>query len=198
MITKSWMINEWQKTKEQLSENNRLRWACWCVILIFLLWINLLLSDSRGELKESLSKQYSEWNDQQSLVGESQWPERLSQARKAIDVQGKRFGMASSESLARADIQTFAAAEAKRHQLGNVSIEVSSAAKVQADSGLIPLQLRLSGQGAANRVLAMINGLEQHTPSYRVDSTNVQLLNEDLVGYNIIATVWYFPWKVEQ
>ena len=30
------------------------------------------------------------------------------------------------------------------------------------------------------------------------DSMNVQLLNEDLVGYNIIATVWYFPWKVEQ
>lgn len=51
MITKSWMINEWQKTKEQLSENNRLRWACWCVILIFLLWINLLLSDSRGDRK---------------------------------------------------------------------------------------------------------------------------------------------------
>jgi len=193
---KDWWQQEWAKARAQLEANPRLRLGVYAIPLIALLYLNLLLSDSRNELHGEIDHLQEELLDARQLAGQDQWIERLDQARAQLEAQRKQhFGKAESEAFARADIQANAQNLLKQQRLQQIRIEVSTAGKAEPDTQLIPLQLRLAGNAQGEQMYKLITALETGSPSYRIDSLSVQAQEGKHLVFSLIASVWYTPWS---
>lgn len=193
---KDWWQQEWAKARAQLEANPRLRLGVYAIPLIALLYLNLLLSDSRSELHGAMDHLQEELLDARQLAGQDQWVERLDQARAQLEAQRKQhFGKAESEAFARADIQANAQNLLKQQSLQQIRIEVSTAGKADSDTQLIPLQLRLAGNAQGEQLYKLIVALETGSPSYRIDSLSVQAQEGKHLVFSLIASVWYAPWS---
>lgn len=191
-----WLRNEISKATQQLEDNPRLRLGVLSIPLIMLLYLNLLISDERAAQHNSTSELRQELLDARQLAEQDEWLERHTQARSRLNQQAKQhFGRAESEALARADIQANSQSLLAQQQLQQIRIEVSTAGQPDAVTQLIPLQLRLSGNAQGEQLFNLITQLENASPSYRIDSLNVNnQLNSHLV-FSLIASVWYEPWS---
>lgn len=190
-----WWQQEWHKVRGQLAENPRLRLGFFAIPLIALLYLNLLLSDSRGEQHTAIAELHSELLDAKQLAKQGEWESRLEQARAELDKQQRvYFGRAESEALARADIQTYAKAQLEKQRLQQIRIEVSTAGKSDPQTQLIPLQLQLAGTAQGPQLHGLIRALESGTPRYRIDTLNVQSQSGQSLLFTLIASVWYAPW----
>jgi hypothetical protein len=190
-----WWQLEWQKAREQLSANPRLRLGLFAIPLIALLYLNLWVSDERSEQHTAIAGLHNELRDAQQLATQNEWTERLEQARSELDKQQLAyFASADSEALARADIQTYAKAQLEQQYLQQIRIEVSTAGKTDPQTQLIALQLQLAGTAQGTQLYALISALESGTPRYRIDSLNVQSQSGQSLVFSLIASVWYAPW----
>lgn len=265
---------QWQQSREQIAANPRLGWGLWCLLLLALLYVNLVLRDSRDSLSLDLytlqqravelgveldpkasaqpkvkadvkpiassgvdsaaqsvteSEQVvastpsaeaelalntqpnsdansglsnesnspssrapnTETNDEQD-----DWPARLAQAKAALAKQEAYFGQADSEALARADVQANVNSLLVAIGLERSRIEVSAAPAINESTGLVPLQLKVSGQASGDQLLTLLGGLEHAKPSYTISSLNaLQGENVTQLSYSILATVWYQPFE---
>ncbi|MGB5855878.1 MAG: hypothetical protein WBH20_11550 [Oceanisphaera sp.] len=202
-----------QQSREQLTANPRLGWGLWCLLLIALLYVNLVLRDSRDSLTlnlYSLQQRAAELGVGQGVIAEnspstngdqnveSSWPERLAQAKAALTAQETFFGQADSEALARADVQANVNSLLLATGLKRSRIEVSAAPQVNLATGLVPLQLKVSGQARGEQLLTLLGGLEYTKPSYSISSLNaIQGQNSEWVNYSLLATVWYQPFEAQ-
>lgn len=189
---------QWQQSREQVIANPRLGWGLWCLLLIALLYVNLVLRDSRDALTldlQSLQQRAVELGDAGS---QNDWSERLAQAKTALAKQDTYFGKADNEALARADVQANVNSLLVATGLERNRIEVSGAPSVNENTGLIPLQLRLSGQARGEQLLTLLGGLEHAKPSYVVSSLNAAYgRNASDINYSLLATVWYHPFEAK-
>ena len=193
-----WWQLEWQKAREQLAANPRLRLGLLAIPLIALLYLNLLIADERYEQHATLASLHNELLDAQQLATQNEWLERLEQARTELDKQQQAyFASADSEALARADIQTYAKTQLEKQGLQQIRIEVSTAGKIDPQTQLIPLQLQLAGTAQGDQLYALISALETGTPRYRIDTLNVQSQSGQSLLFSLIASVWYAPWKTQ-
>ncbi|GAB3394536.1 GspMb/PilO family protein [Azotobacter armeniacus] len=193
---KDWWQQEWAKTRTQLAANPRLRLGLMAIPLIALLYLNLLLGDSRRELHATIADLHEELLDARQLASQDAWVERLEQARAQLETQRKGlFGSADSEAFARADIQANAKALLERQRLEQIRIEVSTAGKADPDTRLIPLQVRLAGNAQGEQLYNLIAAMEAGSPGYRIDSLNVQAQQGKHLVFSLIASVWYSPWS---
>lgn len=192
----AWLQQEWANTRAQLDGNPRLRLAVLAIPLIALLYLNLLLADGRSEQHAAIASLHDELLDARQLAEQSEWLERLEQARAHLDSQAQQhFGSADSEAFARADIQASAQSLLAEQHLEQIRIEVSTAGKADPATGLIPLQLRLAGNAQGAQLYALIVALESATPGYRIDNLNVQAQRDSHQVFSLIASVWYLPWS---
>jgi hypothetical protein len=190
-----WWQLEWQKAREQLAANPRLRLGLAAIPLIALFYLNLLATDERREQHTAIASLHSELRDAQQLATQNEWTERLEQARGELDKQQLAyFASADSEALARADIQTYAKTQLERQHLQQIRIEVSTAGKTDPHTQLIALQLQLAGTAQGTQLYALLSALETGTPRYRIDSLNVQSQSGQRLVFSLIASVWYAPW----
>ncbi len=191
----AWWQLEWQKAREQLAANPRLRFGLYSIPLIALLYLNLLVTDERHAQHTTIADLHNEVRDAQQLATQSEWTSRLEQARDALEKQQQAyFANADSEALARADIQTYAKAQIEKQNLQQIRIEVSTAGKSDSQTQLIPLQLQLAGTAQGPQLYALISALESGTPRYRIDTLNVQSQSGQSLLFTLIASVWYAPW----
>lgn len=188
---------QWQQSREQWQANPRLRWGVWTMLFIMLLWLNLVASDWRTGLAGEQQQAAEQWQQQQTLAGSQHWQQRLEQARAATGEQSRHFGKAASESLARADVQARVAAELARLGLEKARIEVSAAPAADAATGLVPLQLRVSGQAGGDRLLALVQALEQGSPLLRIEQVTANNQRGRYVIFSLTATVWYHPFGAD-
>ena len=206
--------HQWQQSRQQLAANPRLGWGLWCLVIILLLYANLVLRDNRDERAldlYSLQQRAAELGvvpvQQSALIAaqagaetesepESDWPARLAQANAALTKQEVYFGQAESEALARADVQASVNSLLVASGLERSLIEVSTAPAANASSGLVPLQLKISGQARGDQLLTLLGGLEHTKPSYAITSLNaLQSINSEHLNYSLLATVWYQPFE---
>lgn len=200
------------QSRAQLNANPRLGWALWCLLLIALLYVNLVLRDSRDSLSldlYSLQQRAAELgvglaaDKGNSLPSaddndESAWPERLDQAKAALASQDAFFGQADSEALARADVQANVNSLLVATGLEKSRIEVSAAPQANPATELVPLQLKVSGQARGDQLLTLLGGLEHAKPSYSISSLNaLQGQNSEWLNYSLLATVWYQPFEAQ-
>ncbi len=191
-----WLQREWANTRAQLDANPRLLIGVLAIPLIVLLYLNLLLSDTRNQQHEVIAGTHQELLDARQLANQNEWLERLEQARAQLDEQAqRRFGSADSEAFARADIQANAQNLLAQQQLEQIRIEVSTAGKADPVTGLIPLQLRLAGNAQGAQLYALIAAMEAAKPSYRIDNLNVQAQRDSHLVFSLIASAWYLPWS---
>ena len=192
----AWLQREWAQARDQLEANPRLRLGVLAIPLILLLYLNLLLVDARSEQQQAIGDLQEQLLDASQLAGQDEWVERLDQARAQLDKQAERhFGNADSEAFARADIQASAQALLAEQNLEQIRIEVSTAGKADAATGLIPLQLRLAGNAQGEQLYALIAAMETGKPTYRIDNLNVQAQRDSHLVFSLIGTVWYRPWS---
>ena len=192
----AWLQREWAQARDQLEANPRLRLGVLAIPLILLLYLNLLLVDARSEQQQAIGDLQEQLLDASQLAGQDEWVERLDQARAQLDKQAERhFGSADSEAFARADIQASAQALLAEQNLEQIRIEVSTAGKADAATGLIPLQLRLAGNAQGEQLYALITAMETGKPTYRIDNLNVQAQRDSHLVFSLIGTVWYRPWS---
>tara|TARA_A100001518_G_scaffold4242_1_gene5940 strand:- start:101 stop:694 length:594 start_codon:yes stop_codon:yes gene_type:complete len=192
----AWLQREWAQARDQLEANPRLRLGVLAIPLILLFYLNLLLVDARSEQQQAIGDLQKQLLDASQLAGQDEWVERLDQARAQLDKQAERhFGSADSEAFARADIQASAQALLAEQNLEQIRIEVSTAGKTDAATGLIPLQLRLAGNAQGEQLYALIAAMETGKPTYRIDNLNVQAQRDSHLVFSLIGTVWYRPWS---
>ncbi len=192
----AWLQREWAQARDQLEANPRLRLGVLAIPLILLFYLNLLLVDARSEQQQAIGDLQEQLLDASQLAGQDEWVERLDQARAQLDKQAERhFGSADSEAFARADIQASAQALLAEQNLEQIRIEVSTAGKADAATGLIPLQLRLAGNAQGEQLYALIAAMETGKPTYRIDNLNVQAQRDSHLVFSLIGTVWYRPWS---
>ena len=190
---------QWQQSRDQLASNPRLGWGVWCVLLILLLYINLVLKDSRIELGQDLQILQQRAVELGDLSQQNDWPERLEAATAALAEQSTFFGEAENEALARADVQAKVNSLLVASGLERSRIEVSAAPTAAANSDLIALQLRISGEARGEQLLTLLGGLEHAKPSYLISSlTASQSINSEHVNYQLLATVWFKPFEADQ
>lgn len=195
---KHWWQQEWRKTRAQLEANPRLRIGLYLIGLIALLYMDLLLSDSRNGLHAALDTLQSELLDARQLAAQSEWTSRFEQSKTELEHQQKRlFGTATSEALARADIQANAKSLLEAQRLQQIRIEVSTAGKPDTTTRLVPLQLRLAGNAQGEQLFKLITAMENGSPTYRIDSLNVQSQKGEYLIFSLIASVWYMPWSTQ-
>lgn len=181
------------ESKEQWDANARVRYGTVAIGLIFLLWLNLVMSDLRADLQSREASALNQLAEYQQSSSTESWPERLEQVRKELDATSRHFGRAQSEALARADLQSRIAALLKENGLAQGQIEVSSAPSADAATALTPLQLRINGRAKALGLLKVINQLERTDPVLRVENLTISNQVGDELIYNLIATVWFHP-----
>lgn len=181
------------ESKEQWHTNARVRYGTLAIGLIFLLWLNLVMSDLRADLLSREASALNQLAEYQQSSGKESWPDRLAQVRQGLDATAHHFGRAQSEALARADLQSRIAALLKENGLAQGQIEVSSAPASDAATALTPLQLRISGRAKALGLLKVINRLERADPVLRVENLTISNQVGDELIYNLIATVWFHP-----
>ncbi|MEZ3183632.1 GspMb/PilO family protein [Stutzerimonas stutzeri] len=192
----AWLQRELATARDQLEANPRLRLGVLAIPLILLLYLNLLLVDARSEQQQAIGDLQEQLLDASQLAGQDEWVERLDQARAQLDKQAERhFGSADSEAFARADIQASAQALLAEQNLEQIRIEVSTAGKADAATGLIPLQLRLAGNAQGEQLYALIAAMETGKPTYRIDNLNVQAQRDSHLVFSLIGTAWYRPWS---
>jgi hypothetical protein len=172
----AWWQLEWQKTREQLAANPRLRFGLYSIPLIALLYLNLLVTDERHVQHTAIADLHNELRDAQQLATQSEWTSRLEQARDALEKQQQAY---------------FAN---EKQNLQQIRIEVSTAGKTDSQTQLIPLQLQLAGTAQGPQLYALISALENGTPRYRIDTLNVQSQSGQSLLFTLIASVWYAPW----
>ncbi len=195
---KDWWQQEWARTRSQLQANPRLRLGVLAIPLIGLLYLNLLLADGRASQRAAIDELQQELLDARQLASQTQWLERLDEARSRLDAQRARhFGKADSEAFARADIQASAKALLDAQRLPQIRIEVSTAGKPEPQTQLIPLQLRLAGNAQGEQLFGLIAALESGSPGYRIDNLNVQAQRGEHLSFSLIASVWYSPWSAQ-
>lgn len=193
---KDWWKHEWAKTRAQLQENPRLRLGALAIPLIGLFYLNLLLADSRSERIDQVAQLQEQLLDAERLAGQDYWTERLDQARERLDEQRKsHFGSAESEAFARADIQASARQLIDAQRLEKIGIEVSTARQPDPQTGLIALQLRLTGNAQGEQLFNLVAALENAKPTYRIDALNVNAQRDQYLTFSLIASVWYTPWS---
>ena len=193
-----WWQLEWQKAREQLTANPRLRLGLLVIPLIALFYLNLLITDERHEQHTAIANLHNELLDAQQLATQNEWLERLEQARAELDKQQQAlFASADSEALARANIQAYAKTQLEQQSLQQIRIEVSTAGKIDPQTQLIPLQLQLAGTAQGIQLYALISALETGTPRYRIDALNVQSQSGQSLLFSLIASVWYTPWGAQ-
>jgi len=191
----AWLRREWNKTREQLDANPRLRWGVLAIPLIGLLYLNLVVSDARHEALEALGELQYQLAEASQLAGQDEWVNRLEQVRARLDKQlARHFGKAESEAFARADIQASAQALLSSQNLEKIRIEVSTAGKPSPSTDLIPLQVRLAGNAQGEQLYSLIASLESAKPSYRIDNLSVQAQRGQHLVFSLVASVWYQPW----
>lgn len=187
---------QWQQSRAQLAANPRLGWGLWAIALLGLVYANLWLSDQRAVQSTRLDGLYLEWQDAAELAGNADWPARRQQVQQALAQQGSRFGKAGSEALARAEVQATLGALLQQLEIDRGRVEVSAAARPDAATGLVPLQVQLSGRPSGDQLLELLAGLEQGTPRYRIEQLNItQSKRNRYVTVSLLATVWYQPWE---
>lgn len=186
---------QWQQSRQQIAANPRLGWGLWCIGLLALLYANFLMSDQRALLGTELRSLYLDQQDAISLSQDADWPARLAQAQQALEQQAARFGTADSEALARAEMQASLGQLLQRHQIERGRVDVSAAAKADANTGLVPLQVQITGRPAGDQLLALLAELEQGPLYYRIDNvTATQGPRNRYVSFTLLATAWYHPW----
>lgn len=200
----------WQQSREQLRANPRLGWGIWCLLLILLLYVNLVMRDNRELLTldlQSLQQRAAELNmnaappnsADSAQENPQDWLSRLSEAKAALAEQDVFFGDADNEALARADVQANVNSLLVASGLERSRIEVSAAPAIHPATGLIPLQLKVSGQARGEQLLTLLGGLEHAKPSYSINSLTVsQSVNSKQVNYNLLATVWFHPFEAKK
>ena len=191
------LLQQWRQllaeSKEQWDTNARVRYGTLAIGLIFLLWLNLVMSDLRADLQSREASALNQLAEYQQSSGKESWPDRRAQVRQGLDATSRHFGRAQSEALARADLQSRIAALLKENGLAQGQIEVSSAPAADAATALTPLQLRISGRAKALGLLKVINQLERTDPVLRVENLTISNQVGDELIYNLIATVWFHP-----
>ncbi|MBL0559937.1 GspMb/PilO family protein [Aeromonas hydrophila] len=181
------------ESKEQWVTNARVRYGTLAIGIIFLLWLNLVMSDLCADLQSREASALNQLAEYKQTSDKESWPDRLAQVRQVLDATSRHFGSAQSEALARADLQSRIAALLKENGLAQGQIEVSNASNADAATALIPLQLRISGRGKALGLLKVINQLERTDPVLRVENLTISNQVGDELIYNLIATVWFHP-----
>ncbi|MBS2780642.1 GspMb/PilO family protein [Aeromonas salmonicida] len=181
------------ESKEQWDANAMVRYGTVAIGLIFLLWLNLVMSDLRADLQSREASALNQLAEYQQSSSTESWPDRLAQVRQELDATSRHFGHAQSEALARADLQSRIAALLKENGLAQGQIEVSSAPSADAVTALTPLQLRINGRAKALGLLKVINQLERSDPVLRVENLTISNQVGDELIYNLIATVWFHP-----
>lgn len=183
---------QWQQSRQQIAANPRLAWGLWCIGLLALFYANLLLSDQRTLLRSDLNSLYLQQQDAVDLSKNADWSQRLSQAEQALKQQASRFGQAESAALARAEVQAALGRQLKQHHIERGRVEVSAAPAVNADTGLVALQVQLTGQAKGDQLLTLLAEIEQGQPYYRVDSlTTTRSPRSQHLNLTLLATVWY-------
>ncbi len=183
----------WQQARQQWQANTRLQWGAWLIIIILFLWGNLLCQEQRQQLSEQLQELYWQQQDQQSLLQGDSWQQRLTQARAANKALDKHFGIAPNEALARAEVQSRVAALFTQFAVDQPQVEVSKSPQQLDQSGLVPLQLRVTGRTNGNGVVSLVNELEQHPPQLIVTALTVNNQMNNQLNFTLLATVWYHP-----
>jgi Tfp pilus assembly protein PilO len=187
-----------QESRNQWSENARLRYGIVAILLIFILWLNLLLNDLVTELQSSEQDAFNVLIEQEQDNQSDDWVARLEKVKAAIDSMSPRFGRAQNGALARAELQSKIATLINKNGLGTANIEVSSAPEIDKSTALLPLQLRVSGLAQGDKLLALLLALETSTPVIKLEHLVVSNQVGEQLVYTFIATVWYHPFGAQQ
>ncbi|EKP0280160.1 hypothetical protein JGK46_004082 [Aeromonas bestiarum] len=187
-----------QESRNQWSENPRLRHGFVAIFLIFFLWLNLLLSDLVTDLQSSEQDAFNVLVEQNQDNHNDDWVARLEKIKAAINSVSPRFGRAQNGALARAELQSKITTLINDNGLQTANIEVSSAPESDKLTALLPLQLRVSGLGQGDQLLALLHALETSTPLIKLDHLVVSNQVGEQLVYTFIATVWYHPFGAQQ
>lgn len=187
---------ELHSIRQQWQGNPRLRYALVSIPLIALLHLNLVLHDARSEQHQENRELQNALQDARQLAKQDHWLDYLQAAREHLDQQASQyFANAESEAYARADIQAAIQALLDQHRLEQIRIEVSSAGTPTPATGLVALQIQLSGNAKGKQLYSLLAAMESANPRFRIDSLNINTQADSHLVFNLIASVWFTPWS---
>lgn len=177
---------------QELDSSYRLRFGLYLIVVLFLVWMSLVLSDERSVRDRDfwlMSENQLEFTE---LEDAGIWQQRLAeqQIRNTELIQGVWVG--SSESQLIASIQTATRAMLLDAGLQKYTVELGAPQVFDDERNLRKIRLRIRAEFEENAALAFVSAAEKSTPSLVFERLAIEVVelrgrknrfNADLVAF---------------
>lgn len=162
------LIQNIAQLRVEIEANQRLRWGLFLIVAITGLYLALVLDDIQIELNaehESLVRHYGELI---SLEPEEYWQDKLALEEKTLEQKEIVVWKASSEALARANMQSKISTFAQLASLQKFKLNVGSFQPHAKLKNISVVRFELDAGYTEDKVLDFINALESNIPIFNV------------------------------
>lgn len=150
----------WKRARNELAQNQRLRFGVLVIAAILAFYSFLVLRDWRADLHDRYVERRQYLRKLKSLAGQNQWPvraEQMSRFRKALEAEIPTF---PSQGLAQASAQTWAS-DLAAVRGSSVQVQSQPSQPVDGQPELLRVPVVLSGSLPPRAVLSLIEQIEK-------------------------------------
>lgn len=177
-----------QPLVEQWQSNARLRMALWLILVLVLGQVISLAFDWRAAQAERFVSSTQRVQELQSLMDESAWFERASQAQTAADKHRGRLWRAASTGLARADVQSWFTTHLKEVGLEDARLTVLQLVDTGRDD-IAELAVSARGSYTPEKIAKLLNHIEAAEQLLTVQQ--LRLINGDKRSFTLEAKAYF-------
>jgi len=179
-----------QEFRSQLSANPRLRWLLFGVFIVFMVYLALVLDDTRIDLAEGYGRIANTESKLASLSEDAQADfEAYYRAEEAANTALRaRLWMASSEGLAGAEFQSWLRRIANENQMKKVRLDMSEIRPLAGlEQPLWRLEAELSGELTPSDARALIAAVAKSERAVSVERLSYSPLRGDRMTVQLAA-----------
>lgn len=146
----------------ELRSNHRLRLGLWAILLILGVYGLLLVDDERQRLNKEYASQMEHLNKLFTVVGQTEWQERATQAESIYQQLSAKLWKAKSKGLAQAGFQTWLEQTALQAKINKPRIQVQPLLNPPGMPDLWQVTAKLEGEVQEEALKNFLFHLEQN------------------------------------
>lgn len=167
--------------RHELDANIRLRWGCYLIAVIFLLWLILVMSDSKRNLLRAQVTLADELTEMRDVESSEVWRQRVAELRQSRDqLLVHVLWESSTESQALAAIQSTVRSLAAESDIENLDIRMGSAQLFDAELGIYSVRMRLRGGYAQDDALRFVALVEDFQPVVSFERLSLEVIERKI------------------
>jgi hypothetical protein len=150
---------DFEKLKEEFSENSRLRLGCWAIILIILFYFSIRLN----EFNNDAQRQYRELETKQQKfeeIAKEGWKKRSEDIQQLIDAHLSRIPVVRNEGLARAKVENMFSSLMKKYNFKKNKLDIERVEKIKGASDVYRVVANVKSAYDVNPFISLLYDLE--------------------------------------